>query len=359
MILTLVVALFNLAMIAPMINQMLQQIPQTGRLEGPSYSFEFAVIYILASLGLSVYCSLLLQPKRLVSPFSVQIITGLILALVIAGYAMNPNTGLLNTTMNQTQLQELRPQNPQVLSSLFLLAFVVVTMLPILGLVQAYILRWLVGLNADKELPISGFITPVGLRDLWNILKAEDFTEMYHLFVSKEKDHVLVESDGESRESHIIMAMANKRNQPLNTEPRSSKIAILSYEYVSSTLTESPYARTMHNNIISTLRDKLKEKGELIDLKKSDPIFEKIDSYGRRNTRSRLEQRNISRYVVGGIILTAIMVVLTYYWAIDAFPDEAYFGALVLIAVTVAFEAIHKTKEPPKEQFDLEFEDFE
>lgn len=365
-ILILIGAAFNIAYLATPLNHALLSANSWER-GIPRETVEFVAMYIVISSFYPIYTSLLFAPKRIVSPFIIQIITAIILIFAIISYAAQPNHVILSSVMNQTQIEMIAPGNTETASNLYSLGTITVFGLFVLGLAQYFFVRWLVGLNTEKALPKDAFVIGIGYSKLISILRSADFLAMFDLEIKRvKKGYVLIQSNSLSKQKHVITARGARpeesRNGSVSLRKPRCTIAILSFERVSDTLTLTDFALKMHENIIKKLKERIQEidkTANMEPLRKDSSIMLNVEEYALKNTKSKIQQDSIWRYVAGGILIAVIVGILTYYHNIGVLREEVYLSAIVLIAVTILIEAIHVIRKPEPQHEDDYNEEFD
>jgi hypothetical protein len=343
----------NVFVLSPTLNQTLLAIRYPNL--QPSFGQPLVIVLIYFGVGImySTYTSLLLRPKKLVSPLIIQIITTLVLLLMIANYATYPEYVQLrlgNTTSVLTPEQQ--RQNSSVLQQLNVLALVLIMMLPIAGWVQRYVVRILVGVNgtdSEKDLYKRAFSVPMPYVELRKLLTEESFLQTYSLSDTRKGNFLRLQGN-DGRAYHIITATLDSEN-----EAAKAILSIVSYEMVTGNITNTTYAQNQSNGITDTIEGKISRvAGRHVPLGQPLPYQPEALGMGVQlaleKTKPRiLEIKEAKRYAVAGILLTIVIGAMTYLYYSKYIPIEVYVSSVVLIGITVILELMQLLRAPRHE----------
>ncbi len=204
---------------------------------------ELTILYIGIGITYSIATSLSFAPKRIVSPFYIQITTSTILVAIIYSNVFITSSPTLTSDF---------------LGGTLAVILIIYTILGVLGFLQGWIVRKMMGVNGDKEnIDYKTFSINEKFDEIKEIIIDRQFLYDNDFILKKQSnDLVTIQSKNDSYEKHVLVLIPDRENQ--NT----SILCITSYEIRYDWL-KKPKTTFQRESLIGIIRQVLKSNKKI------------------------------------------------------------------------------------------------
>ncbi len=285
--------------------------------------------FILLPIIYCIITSLLFQPKRLVSPLNIQIGTFVIFTFMfIYRYLDVPSTSLVLS-----------------FEDLFLNLTVIAIVIFEIGMVQFFIVWWVIGLNYDSSDRLS-FIINSPPKEITKILgkkflKTNNFTQERKY--EKTNNPTLILKCRDTFRNSIIMAFGS-----LQGNEDKCILATVAYHKGTSWISKSEIATERRNSIINDVKARLQQSNPNITIYPLDKVDDIVSvttfSYIESMTNSKIEIlagffHRITLFFKIAIFITVVMfIVLTTACYMQYLDTNTYVGVITPIIIALIIE---------------------
>ncbi len=293
------------------------------------------IIYFILTIAYSIATSLSIAPKRIVSPFNIQIGTASFLSVALAVIFLQAP---LVTDFQQIQ---------NLIFNLLGMGAILVYA----GFMQTQIVKWVIGLNGtEDDIERATYLINSDYNTVAEILKDEAFSNLARFRVAKEaKDLLVLEGSARIRNKvqKFVVALGtdftNKGNSLLTTA---------SYEAHYYTIAQSRTATERRKAIVRYLEGSLRERNPTVNIiqqEQHDKVVTPLalahalalDTKPRLVALRRLPKLHVA--IMGGI--AAAVIAFTILFNAKLIEEDTYYSVLIIIIITVFVELIPLIRE--------------
>lgn len=293
----------------------------------PNSTVILSVSYFFIGIVYSASVSLMFQPKRIISPLYIQVVTAAFAAISIVAIT------LLETPVVGIE----RSIDWQLVSSEAFAAFIIaIGIFSIAGIGQTWIVRYLVGLNGTKgDMNVFGLMVDTKLENVLKILRSDSVQEALRIEEERKTGkHSFVLRTGSVGIKHqFFLAVIT---DPI--DEGKTQLATISYNQNYYGIT--PTGDLMQKQRVDTIKTALRKAKYTFSIDNSDSLARQIAfDEGLSVTRSKLlvfrsmTTRTIA-FIIGMVVITAIVTALQQFNYITTEVADSFYVFAGLTVLT-------------------------
>jgi hypothetical protein len=298
----------------------------------PTGDQTFEAIYLSIGLLFAIPASLAFRPKRMISPFWIQLLTWTLGEVVAySNLAAYPNV-FYQFLNGQTVVKQTALQFALGYSVLYLLLLMVV------GFVQFFIVRWIVGLNGtENDIERRTFILSVEYKQLVRLVADRIFRSVSRVFLrERSRGHFVIFANNQNGAGDKIVLGVSPDPKG---DPTKSLLATVAFSAGNTSISKTDEASALLESSLLYLEQKSGLKREQTST--DNDISDRTMAFALRRTKPSLGIVNdIPRYHLFALSFTFLLALAmsAAYFVFHAIDSTAYTDSLVLIAVAVVIE---------------------